>query len=73
MKVKFIIPAIKCAGCITTIEQHLKPEDSILEIDSSLTEKSISLIIHDANAIEPIQNKLATIGFPAQEIFTNQK
>lgn len=73
MKVKFIIPAIKCAGCITTIEQYLKTEDSILEIDSTLTEKSILLNIHDANAIEPIQNKLASIGFPVQETFTNQK
>lgn len=73
MQVKFIIPAIKCSGCISTIEHHLKSEDSIKQIDSSLPEKSVSLIIQDANAIEPIQNKLASIGFPAQETFTNQK
>ena len=61
----FHIPNISCGHCTAAIENELKEVDGILDVQSNITEKTVTVQWQTPVTQEKIVNTLKEINYPA--------
>jgi copper chaperone CopZ len=66
---KFSIPNMKCMGCSTTVENHLKKIGGVKHIDTDKTKKTVTIEFSgDKSTKRLIIKTLEGIGYPGEVI-----
>ena len=61
----FKIPNISCGHCTMTIENELKEMDGIVDVKSSITDKTVTVEWQPPVTMEKILTTLKEINYPA--------
>ena len=68
-KIKLLIPTIKCAGCVSSVEKALKDESGVLSVQVDLESKSA--VVDAEISTADVISKIKTAGYDATEITAN--
>lgn len=66
------IPNMKCMGCSTTVENHLKKVGGVAEVRTDLEKRTVEVsYFGDLSTKKLIINTLKGIGYPAEEVVSD--
>lgn len=64
MKTSFLVPNVKCGGCVNSITKGLSEIENISNLQVDVDKKEVSFEYAQDSDLVAVKDKLSSIGFP---------